>query len=105
MKILHCIPVLDHGGGAERHLSYLAFEQAKRGQEVHVAFSRGGAYEERLRSAGVALHDVGGRGNYDPRIFIKLLRLVVALRPDVVQTMLPQMDILGGAAALLTGSP
>ena len=105
MKILQCIPVLDHGGGAERQLSYLAYEQAKRGHHVHVAFSRRGAYVDHLRPAGVVFHDVGGRGNHDPRILIRLIRLIASLRPNLVQTTAAQMDILGGTAALLTGTP
>jgi glycosyltransferase involved in cell wall biosynthesis len=104
MKILHCIPILGHGGGAERQLSYLAAALAKRGHDVHVAFAQGGGLEAPLRERGVTLHDVGGgRGNYDPRIFVRLVRLMIALRPDVVQTNLPQMDVLGGGAALVTG--
>jgi glycosyltransferase involved in cell wall biosynthesis len=105
MKLLLCIPILGHGGGAERQLSYLAAALAKRGHDVHVAFAQGGGLEAPLRERGVTLHDVGGgRGNYDPRIFAKLVRLMIALRPDVVQTNLPQMDVLGGTAALLTGT-
>jgi glycosyltransferase involved in cell wall biosynthesis len=104
MKILLCIPFLDQGGGAERQLSYLATELVRRGYEVHVAYTRGGALVAPLAAAGVRLHDVGGRGNYDPRIALKLLRLMRELRAAVVQTNLPQMDVLGGAAALLTGT-
>jgi glycosyltransferase involved in cell wall biosynthesis len=104
MKILHCIPILDRGGGAERQLSYLATGMVQRGHEVHVAYAQGGALVAPLADAGVALHDVGGRGNYDPRIALKLAKLMRALRPDVVQTSLPQMDVLGGAAAIVTGT-
>ncbi|HEY2322186.1 MAG TPA: glycosyltransferase family 4 protein, partial [Thermoanaerobaculia bacterium] len=102
MKILLCIPVLDQGGGAERQLSYLATELVRRGHRVHVAYTAGGALVTPLTAAGVALHDVGGRGNYDPRIVLRLRRLMAKLRPDLVQTNLPQMDVLGGLAALLT---
>jgi hypothetical protein len=40
MRILYCIPDLDYGG-AEKQLSYLAAEMARRGHEVHIA-SRAG---------------------------------------------------------------
>src|SRR5947209_10688549 len=102
MKILLCIPILNQGGGAERQLSYLATELVRRGHEVHVAYGRGGALVAPLAGAGVVLHEVGGRGNYDPRMIVRLVRLLKAIRPDVVQTNLPQMDVLGGFAALLT---
>ncbi|HEV8434564.1 MAG TPA: GNAT family N-acetyltransferase [Thermoanaerobaculia bacterium] len=103
MKILLCIPFLDEGGGAERQLSYLATELLRRGYEVHIAYTQGGALVAPLANAGVVLHDVGGRGNYDPRIVIRLIRVILAIRPDVVQTNLPQMDVLAGIAALVTG--
>ncbi|HZH32569.1 MAG TPA: glycosyltransferase [Pyrinomonadaceae bacterium] len=101
MKILYCIPNLKHGG-AERQLSYLAAALAAGGHEVHVASSRGGPNLARMESAGVKWHPLGGSGNRDPVIFYRLLRLMRRLRPDIVQTILTPMDILGGAAALLT---
>lgn len=104
MKILYCIPTLGNGG-AERQLSYLAVELQRTGHEVHVASSRGGPNLDRLKSAGVHWHCVGGISNRDPIIFLRLARLIRRLRPDVVQTILAPMDILGGAAALITRTP
>jgi len=104
MKILYCIPTLG-AGGAERQLAYLAAGMKKAGHDVHVAFAATGSNYDRLAASGVSMHDVGGRGNYDPRILLKLIRLVRTLRPDIVQTAVTQMDILGGLAALLTRTP
>jgi glycosyltransferase involved in cell wall biosynthesis len=102
MKIMYCIPTLENGG-AERQLSYLAVELARRGHEVHVAFVRGGANFDRMIAGGVAMHRIRTRGNHDPKIFPWLFGLIRKVRPDIVQTSLPQMDILGGAAALASG--
>jgi len=104
MKILYCIPTLGNGG-AERQLSYLAVELQRTGHEVHVASSRGGPNLERLKAAGVHWHCLGGISNRDPIIFLRLVRLMLRLRPDLVQTILAPMDIVGGAAALLTRTP
>ncbi|MET0625991.1 MAG: glycosyltransferase [Pyrinomonadaceae bacterium] len=100
MRILYCIPTLGYGG-AERQLSYLAAELSARGHEIHVASARGGVNLARLEAAGVEWHRVGGIGHRDPLIFFRLLRLMRRLRPDVVQTILTPMDIMGGSAALL----
>lgn len=102
MRILYTIPTLEHGG-AERQLSYIAAELAARGHDIHVASSRGGANLGRMQSAGVEWHRLGG-SHRDPLIFLRLLRLMRRLKPDVVQTILTPMDILGGAAALVTGT-
>src|SRR6185369_6483006 len=104
MKILYCIPTLGNGG-AERQLSYLAVELQRTGHEVHVASSRGGPNLKPLESAGVQWHCVGGVSNRDPMIFLRLVRLMRRIRPDIAQTILAPMDIIGGAAALLTRTP
>ena len=104
MRILYCIPSLGIGG-AERQLAHVAGALARRGHEIHVACGRGGPLHDALSAAGATVHLVGGAGAHDPRVPIRLVRLLAALRPDVVQTCLTQMDVLGGAAALLTGTP
>jgi glycosyltransferase involved in cell wall biosynthesis len=104
MKILYCIPTLGNGG-AERQLTYLAGELHRTGHEVHIACSRGGPNLDRIKSSGVHWHRVGGVSNRDPAIFLRLVLLMRKLRPDVVQTILSPMDIMGGAAALLTRTP
>lgn len=70
-----------------------------------MASSRGGPNLDRLKSAGVHWHYVGGISNRDPIIFLRLVRLIRRLRPDLVQTILAPMDIIGGAAALITRTP
>lgn len=99
-------------------MSYLASELARAGHEVHVASFRGGPNFERMKAAGVVWHRLVGEGGrvrgifYGPVMlvrafvaFFKLIGLMRRLRPDVVQTILPLMDMLGGAAALLTRTP
>lgn len=102
MRILHLIPTLGTGG-AERQLSYLASELVRLGHEVHVAFFHSGANVARLESSGVVLHRLRTAGNHDPANFLRIRGLIRAVDPDVVQTWLLQMDILGGAAARLAG--
>jgi glycosyltransferase involved in cell wall biosynthesis len=104
MKILFCISTLEYGG-AERQLCYLAKELVRIGHEVHIATGRGGPHAARLIAGGAILHDVGAGGPYDPRLLLRLVRLMRRVKPDVVQTCLTQMDVAAGAAALLTGVP
>lgn len=102
-SILHVIASLE-GGGAERQLALLASEQVRRGWRVELALRRGGVYETVL-DPGVTIHRLGDHAGADPRLLARLLHLVRAVRPDVVQTWLPQMDVLGGAAALAHRTP
>ncbi len=104
MRILHLIPSLG-GGGAERQLGILAAGLRDQGCEVHVGFVKGGANLARLEAAGAQLHRIPARGNLDPLLLLRIVRLIRKVRPDVVQTWLTQMDVAGGLAALLTRTP
>jgi glycosyltransferase involved in cell wall biosynthesis len=99
MTILHLIPTLE-GGGAERQLCMLAVEQAGRGLNVHVAVRRGGLYMQAMRVGGVHIHELGNARSINPRLFFAIRRTIGEVEPDIVQTWLPQMDILGGLGAL-----
>jgi glycosyltransferase involved in cell wall biosynthesis len=104
MRILHLIPSLG-GGGAERQLGILAAGLRDLDCEVHVGFVSEGANLARLEAAGAHLHRIPARGNLDPLLLLRLVRLILKVRPDVVQTWLTQMDVAGGLAALLTRRP
>jgi glycosyltransferase involved in cell wall biosynthesis len=99
-RILHLIPTLA-GGGAERQLAMLALEQANFGWEVHIGVRRGGVHLETLKSGEVKIHYLGDFRSVDPRLFMDIHSLIKTIKPAIVQTWLPQMDVVGGVAALL----
>jgi len=103
MRILHLVPTLT-SGGAERQLRYLAEALADRDHEVHVAYVHEGPHEGWDEMGPVTLHRIAARSNYDPRIFCQLVGLVKAMKPDVVQTWITQMDVLGGLACGIAGA-
>ena len=104
MRILHCIPSLG-GGGAERQLSYISAEMTKQGVDVHIVCNLRGPNADSIRESGVTIHELRGRGNHDPRLFSQLIGTIRKVKPDLIQTWLVQMDILGGLAAILTRTP
>jgi glycosyltransferase involved in cell wall biosynthesis len=104
MRVLHLIWSAG-GGGAERQLAYLAAGQHELGIDVHIGLLRGGINLPRLEASGATLHWMTSRGNYDPRLVARAARLICNVRPSIVQTWLVQMDVVGGAAALLTRTP
>ena len=95
VTILHMIPTLE-GGGAERQLYMLATEQVRRGLDVHVAIRRGGVHMQAMRDCGVNVHELGNARSVNPRLFFSIRRMINEIKPSIVQTWLPQMDILGG---------
>lgn len=104
LRVLHCIPSLG-GGGAERQLSHIVGELCRTGVEIHVAYVFGGPNLDVMRDSGAILHRLPARHNYDPFVFLQLVRTIYKVKPDIIQTWLTQMDILGGLGAILTGTP
>ena len=104
MKVLHLIPTLG-GGGAERQLAYLATSLARRGTRIHVGYVLTGHHASLLEGRIDGLHCIPARSNYDPAIVGRIVALIRSLGIDIVQTWLPQMDVLGGIAAIRCGVP
>jgi len=104
MRILHCIPNMA-GGGAERQLVYLSGELVRRGWDVHVALLKDGPNFEELVSAGITIHKIAAWGNHDVSILWRLMKLIRTMRPHLVQTWITQMDVFGGIASRLAGTP
>jgi glycosyltransferase involved in cell wall biosynthesis len=102
MRILHCIDSLQRGG-AERQLSYLVEGLLELGHEIDIAYALRGAYEEPLAAAGAVLHHIG-QGS-PARQVRALHRVVRSRRPDVMQTWLGRMHVIGGITARLLGRP
>lgn len=103
-KILHCISTVRHGS-AERQLCALSEELVERGWDVHVALCRSGDLVERLTQSGVSVHALGPAGHRNPMIISSLCRIATRVRPALIQTWRPQMDVAGGLAARLTELP
>lgn len=104
LRILHVIPSFA-GGGAERQLSLLAHALSRIGVEVHLAHVHDGPNLALAQRSGAVLHKLGVRRNHDPRTLVRLVALIRALRPDVVQTWLLHADVFGGTAARICGAP
>ncbi|AJP59114.1 hypothetical protein UC34_23505 [Pandoraea vervacti] len=104
-RVLHLIPSFG-SGGAERQLSLLAPELARQGVECHVGYFSEGPNLDRLRNQpGVTLHRLAASSTHDPAMFLRVLRLIRQVRPQLVQTWVIQMDVVGGAMAYLAGVP
>jgi glycosyltransferase involved in cell wall biosynthesis len=104
LRVMHCIPSLG-GGGAESQLGYLAAGLTNSGVDVHVAYHVDGSAGDKIQLPCAKLHKLRIRHNYSPALLIELIGLIRKLRPDIIQTWLPQMDIAAGFAAIVTGTP
>ncbi|HEV2718820.1 MAG TPA: glycosyltransferase [Thermoanaerobaculia bacterium] len=104
MRIVHLIWTIT-GGGAERQLAGLAPELARRGAEVHVAYVHQGLGPQLRRWDGCAVTQIAPAVKYDLTLLPRVLLFARRLRPDVIQTWLAHMDVIGGTAAALLRIP
>lgn len=104
MRILHLAYFLKWGG-MERQMSYLLNELARMGHDIHLAYFAEGLKggEQDLRN--LCLHKIKKASHYDPLIIWRLVQLIRRTNPDVVHSWHYLMDILGGIATRITGTP
>jgi glycosyltransferase involved in cell wall biosynthesis len=105
MVILHIITDLTTGG-AELMLERLVGHQTRQGRYRHKVISLRslGQVGPRLQSAGIEVEAMGMTGAAGlVRGFVRLVRRIRQLRPDLVQTWMYHSDLIGGLAARLAG--
>jgi glycosyltransferase involved in cell wall biosynthesis len=92
--------------GAENHVLSLAGGCVARGWEVAVAYWGGsGELAPEFAAANVNVHRIGFRGKLNPLNVLPFVRLIAAIRPDVVHTHLPLAELYGNLSATLRGVP
>ena len=105
MLILHIITDLATGG-AELMLERLVGHQSREGRYRHKVISLRtlGQVGPRLQAAGIEVEAMGMTSPAGLAIgFVRLVRRIRQLRPDLVQTWMYHADLIGGVAARLAG--
>ncbi len=103
MRVLHIITTINRGG-AENHLYSLVEEQKKLGLDVSVAYLKGDGYWlERYRGLGVDVTNLEMKYYGDIFPLLRLRRLMVSLKPDIVHAHMPPAELYV-RFALLMGS-
>lgn len=102
MKVLHVITGLNDGG-AEGVLTRLCLN-SKSVSHVVISLMDEGKYGPILTASNIKVHSLGmRRGIPSLSLFLKLIRLIRAEAPDVVQTWMYHADLIGGIAAKVAG--
>jgi glycosyltransferase involved in cell wall biosynthesis len=105
VNILHLIPTLE-GGGAERQLALLAQYGAECNYQVHIACRRLPTTLGYNNNHGnINIHLLGDYRSLDPRLFWSIYKVIKNVNPDIIQTWLLQMDIVGGILSIITQVP
>lgn len=106
LRITHIITGLNTGG-AENMLYKLLRQQHGHGYDCSViSLLPPGPVAQRIEALGVPVHSLQmRRGLPGPRALLRLVRLLRAQRPQIVQTWMYHADLLGGLAAQLARRP
>jgi glycosyltransferase involved in cell wall biosynthesis len=104
VRVQHFIPKLT-GGGAERQLRQLAPLLVERNIAVSIVARPDAESVDAMTRQGISFHPLKSKGNHDPRLLAEAIVAIRRFGPDMVQTWLPFMDVVGGAAARLTRVP
>lgn len=103
-RILHIIDSLDRGG-MQKQLSLLALGLSRDEFDVHVcAIDRGGPWAEELGRAGIPVCVIGRRLPLDPLAWWQLRQHVARLRPDVIHSWRPAINVWTWSVARLCGA-
>ncbi|MPW17412.1 glycosyltransferase [Paraburkholderia sp. CNPSo 3157] len=100
MKILHIISGLGVGGAET--LLYRLINESHGGDTQHVVVSLSALdlMGDRMRALGVEVRILGmSRGAPQPHLIGRMIRWILEIQPDVVQTWMYHADLLGGVAA------
>jgi glycosyltransferase involved in cell wall biosynthesis len=100
MRILHIISGLGVGGAET--LLYRLIRESQGGGTEHLVISLSSldAMAERIRSLGAQVRVLGmTRGVPQPRYVTRLVKWILAYKPDIVQTWMYHADLVGGFAA------
>jgi glycosyltransferase involved in cell wall biosynthesis len=108
LRILHVVTDLNGVGGSEVALYHLlrGMDREKFPSEVVVLKTKGpeGTIGDRIQKLGVAVHELGIVGRrFRSSDFLRLVRHIRRIRPDLVQTWLYHPNLVGGLAARLCG--
>ncbi len=105
LKICHVITSLSVIGGAQRVLvRMLLADPDSVDQKMVLVLRHAGVWGDQLRSAGVIVHELGmDSAVHAPGALYRLMKIMKAFNPDIVQTWMYHADFLGGLAAWIVG--
>jgi len=105
LRILHLIPNVRSGGGAQAVLFRLAMADSVNRHDV-VTLLEKGAFAKALESGGVSVRslDIAGVPGLIRSLFV-LRRILRQERPDVLQSWMYHADLLGAVASASAGVP
>lgn len=105
LKIVHIISNLSLGGAQVLLLDIVLNLKRKANTDVFVITLDSGEYMSKFKEAGIKIIDLKEKGLVNFRIFGKLKKMLIEIRPDIVHTHLQKADFYGRISARQTNVP
>lgn len=108
MKVLHFITSLKIGGAESALVNFLTYEQRYKDNPLQhtVLHLYHGPNVEKIENLGISTHQITGFFHrYDPFSFLRLIRFIKKIKPDVIHTSLWSANIMGRLAGAMLGIP
>ncbi|MCB0727748.1 MAG: glycosyltransferase family 4 protein [Ignavibacteriae bacterium] len=103
IKIVHVLSNLSLGGAQVLVFDILKNLIKKNDLELSVITIDSGEYKEKYENAGIRVYDLNEKGLINPKIYFKMKKLLLEIKPDIVHTHLNKADFYGRIAAKQTG--
>ena len=96
MKILHLITDLDYGGAENFLINLIKQKKIRKHKTRVIVMTSGGLSVQSTVKEGIDVQTLGlKRGEFNPLIAVKLIRMIKKFDPDILQTWLYHADLLG----------
>ncbi|MGC9964506.1 MAG: glycosyltransferase [Syntrophobacteraceae bacterium] len=104
IKVVHLIDYMGLGGAEMMLLKLLSQMDRDRFESFVISMMPAGPVGERIMSLGLPVHILGMRaGKPSPTAFLKLVRLLRFMQPDVLQTWMVNANLAGALGGRLAG--
>lgn len=105
LRVLHLIDSLAPGGAQRQLVTLLAALDRSEVEASVAVYHRLDHFKPEVEASGAPIHELGGSGGRDPRVTIRLARLMAGGRYDVVHSWLRTPGVLARVAAMLSHGP
>jgi glycosyltransferase involved in cell wall biosynthesis len=104
IRIVHIINGLAPGGAEIMLCSFLSKADKEKYNTVVISLTNKGVLSEKIAEMGVPVHEIGMiPGKLNIKAFIKLIKCIRTIKPEIIQTWMYHSNVIGGVAGFFAG--